>query len=176
MPVPDPGPLLDLGLVVFPLPAGSKAATAGWRSTQVRNRSELPGAWPEGANVGVGCRANGLVVLDLDIKDGLDGIASLNAMCESLGEPWPATLTVRTPNGLHLYFRAPARHVIGSTSGGRSGLGSGIDTRGPGRSAGGYVAGPGSVVNGGRYLVENDVDITELPAWIADILTDRTSV
>jgi hypothetical protein len=79
---------------------------------------------------------------------------------------------VATPSdGLHLYFRVPAGRIITSTSGGRSGLGPGIDTRGPGRGGrGGYLIGLGSVVDGRPYIVDRDIPIAELPGWLADLL------
>ncbi|MEV6702875.1 bifunctional DNA primase/polymerase [Streptomyces sp. NPDC051453] len=78
---------------------------------------------------------------------------------------WP-TLTVITPSGgRHLYFAAPDGCTIGSFSGQRSPLGHGIDVRGPGRRTGGYLIGPGSVVDGGRYVIELDLTAAPLPNW-----------
>lgn len=174
--MPDPRPLLDLGLAVFPLPVDGKAATAGWRHTHV-----LPGGqlrdWPLGANIGVGCRINGLVVLDLDRGESGQplGVHSLtySAMVFA-GVPLPPTFTVLTPSGgEHRYWRIPPGRIIGSTSHGRAGLGPGIDTRGPGRTHGGYVVGPGSVIGGRAYRIQDaSAPIAELPAWIADVLED----
>jgi hypothetical protein len=64
----------------------------------------------------------------------------------------------------------PGRRTIGSTSGGCTPLGPGIDTRGPGRHTGGHLVGPGSVVDGVRYEIDNDTAIVELPGWLADLL------
>jgi hypothetical protein len=42
--------------------------------------------------------------------------------------------------------------------------------RGPGRgSRGGYLIGPGSVVDGTADAIAHDVPIAELPVWIADL-------
>lgn len=164
---PDPTPLLNRGLTVFPLPPGSKTAEPGWRNAYHTDASQ----WPAGHNIGVGCRVNSLVILDLDRKGGVDGILTLMALCADAGQEWPQTLTVRTPStGLHLYYRSPDGHIIGSTSGGRSGLGPGIDTRGPGADTGGYVIGPGSIIDGKPYVIETDIDISPLPDWITEIL------
>lgn len=175
---PDPAGLLVLGLAVFPLPPGSKRPEPGWHDAQIHDAQLLAEHWRPGDNIGVGCRANGIVVLDLDRKDGVDGVAVLTALCERRGQPWPATLTVITPNnGMHLYYRLPPGRIIGSTSKGTSGLGAGIDTRGPGRTFGGYVVGPGSLVDGRRYAIAGDgsTAVAELPGWIADILQKRTA-
>lgn len=173
---PDPAGLLALGLAVFPLPPGGKRPEPGWHDAQIRDARQLAERWRPGDNIGVGCRANGIVVLDLDRKDGVDGVAVLTALCERRGQPWPATLTVVTPNnGMHLYFRLPPGRIIGSTSKGTSGLGPGIDTRGPGRAFGGFVVGPDSLVDGRRYAVDaaGPAVLAELPGWIADVLQEH---
>ncbi|WP_091332313.1 bifunctional DNA primase/polymerase [Micromonospora aurantiaca (nom. illeg.)] len=84
--------------------------------------------WPAGINVGVACRASNVVGLDLDRKDGVDGVDTLRALCAAARWPWPATLTVATAhNGLHLYFRAPAGVIVPSTIG----RWPGVDVRAP---------------------------------------------
>lgn len=176
---PDPMPLIERGLAVFPLPPGGRCpAGPGWQSDALRTVEEVRERWRPGENIGVGCWANRLVVLDLDVNDGGDGRVMLAGWCQVLGEPWPQTFTVRTPSndGLHLYFRAPAGCTIGSSSGGRTALGTGIDTRGPGRGGrGGYLVGPGSIVDGRSYVIERDLPIALLPAWIADRLDEGTT-
>jgi hypothetical protein len=63
----------------------------------------------------------------------------------------------------------PAGRIIGSASG-TSPLGPGIDTRGPGRGGrGGYLVGPGSVVDGRTYALDRDLPIAVLPGWLADL-------
>lgn len=57
-----------------------------------------------------------------------------------------------------------------SVSGGRSRLGPGIDIRGPGRTLGSYLVGPGSVVAGRGYDVAVDVPIAPLPGWLAALI------
>jgi hypothetical protein len=79
---------------------------------------------------------------------------------------------VAIPHGSqHLFFRAGGR-PIASTSGRRSPLGVGVDVRGPGRRLGGYLVGPGSVVDGLPYTVARDTAIQDLPAWLAALLAD----
>jgi Bifunctional DNA primase/polymerase, N-terminal len=115
--------------------------------------------------------------VDLDVPGGghrtrVRGADSLTAACAAHGQPWPDTFTVATPSGgQHLYFTAPPDVVIGSTSGGTTPLGEGVDTRGPGRGGrGGYVVGPGSVIDGRRYEVTRDAPLAKLPAWITYLL------
>ena len=107
------------------------------------------------------------VVLDLDVKNGKDGVARLNELVADAGATLPDTFTVETPNGgKHLYFTAaklPSRsgsHALGKDSG--------IDVQSEGR----YVVGPGSVFEGKAYTVSSDTDtgIAPLPECIADKL------
>ncbi|MBC7301031.1 MAG: bifunctional DNA primase/polymerase [Nocardia sp.] len=179
---PDPGPLLDRGLSVFPLPAGAKVAAQGWQHTLVAGSpEEVRAGWPPGANIGIGCRASGIVGIDLDrhthggVNAGIDGVSQFAAVCQRWGLPRPVTLEVATPNcGRHLIFRVPPGLFVASVSGGTSRLGPGIDIRGPGRALGGYLAGPGSVIDGREYTIEVDAPIAILPGWIAALIGRRT--
>jgi hypothetical protein len=128
--------------------------------------------WAAGHNVGVGCRASDVVGIDLDRRLDVDGAATFAALCAAHGAAWPDTLTIATPRGgRHLYFHAGGR-PIASTSGRRSPFGAGIDVRGPGRRLGGYLAGPGSVIDGLPYTVARDTAIQDLPAWLGALLAD----
>ena len=97
---------------------------------------------PEGFNAGLatGARSNCFVV-DLDRKNGVDGLIALMA----LGVIGVDTLAACTPSGgYHLYFRHPGVSISNSASL----LGPGIDIRGDG----GYVVIPDSRhKNGGLY-------------------------
>ena len=184
--VPDPTPLLRRGLAVFPLPPGQKAAAKGWQHTIVtRGQSvdavdEICRDWPTGANIGIACRASGIVGIDLDrhtnggANAGIDGVERFAEQCERWGRPRPITLEVRTPHGgRHLLFRVPPGFIVPSVSGGTSRLGPGIDIRGTGRTLGGYLAGPGSVVDGLEYVIEVDVPTASLPGWLAGLIGRR---
>jgi hypothetical protein len=175
---PDPLVAVERGLAVFPIPpGGNRPASRDWQRRALRHVDDVRREWRPGDNIGIGCWASGVVGLDLDVADGhhhtdVDGADTLAAVCAAHGQPWPRTLTVCTPStGRHLYLSVPPGRVVLSSSGGRSGLGPGIDVRGPGRGQrGGYLIGPGSVVGGRRYTIANDVPISELPAWMADLL------
>lgn len=177
-PTPNPLAVAARGLAVFPLPPGAKRpAPTGWQRAATSDPGRIRAGWPTGANIGVGCWRSGVVVLDLDVpgpghRTLVSGADSLAAACRQHGRPWPETLTVRTPSGgRHLYYAAPEGVVIGSTSGGTTALGEGIDTRGPGAGGrGGYVLGPGSRVGGRAYTVVQDGPMAPLPGWIAEML------
>ncbi|MFD4050155.1 bifunctional DNA primase/polymerase [Streptomyces sp. NPDC058611] len=162
---------VDRGLAVFALPAGGRIPEPGWQLQATLLPERLPDLLTDGHNMGIGCRASGVVALDLDVHGGEDGPGLLGALADRLGEELPETFTVATPSGgRHIYYRAPMGCTIGSVSGGRSPLGHGIDVRGPGNRSGGYLVGPGSLVGGRPYEILHDVPVAALPRWISDLL------
>lgn len=134
--------LAAAGLRVFPIAENAKKppivddfpATATTDEQQIRRWW----AWRPRANIGIS--TNGMAVIDIDPKR--DGLAAL-AVLEAENGLLPATMRVRTPSGgLHLYLRAdsPVANKVDWPL-------RGIDVRGEG----GYVLGPGSVIDGKRY-------------------------
>ncbi|MER7395466.1 bifunctional DNA primase/polymerase [Streptomyces sp. NPDC000151] len=86
-----------------------------------------------------------LIGLDLDRKNGVDGVAALRGLAHEHGFAIGSTVTVSTPSGgLHLWLLAPAGTVVPNSA---SRIGPGIDVRGQG----GYLAGPGSWTPRGEY-------------------------
>ncbi|MEV7807534.1 bifunctional DNA primase/polymerase [Microbispora sp. NPDC088329] len=178
------------GWHVFPLVPGGKVPLKGW-AWKERNTTDpelirrLWGCRP--FNIGIATGPSRLVVIDLDkpkpgetpppawalpgVTDGADVLAVL---CEQAGQPLPFdTFTVTTRRGgIHLYFTAPPGDPpLGNTSGDHgNGLGWKIDTR----AAGGYVVGPGSVVDlpdgAGPYEVTRRDEVAPLPGWLAERL------
>lgn len=146
------------GFRVFPLVENDKVPL--WEGWQTAATSDAPtiqswfidpvSGWSRPLNYGV--VGDGLVIVDLDVKDGRDGIAHYL----DLGLDFD-TLTVRTPsNGYHLYFAGPpTANTVGK-------IAAGIDTRGPQ----GYVVGPGSIVDGRPYTVEIDQSVVPVPPQI----------
>lgn len=128
-----------------------------WRSYDENTRG--PGG---GYGVQTG-QFNGVLVVDLDVKSGKDGVAALLAL--AAGRPVPDTLSVLTPSGgVHLYFRLPPdAHVPTS----HSVLGPGIDVQGEGS----YVVGPGSPHRSGGVYQEVSAPLADPPAWLLDLVT-----
>ena len=86
------------GLAVVALPPGGRRPAPGWQAAATTDPDKLASAWRDGDNLGVACRASGLVVLDLDRHPGgPDGVAQLLALAAAAAEQLPITLTVATP-------------------------------------------------------------------------------
>lgn len=172
------------GWAVFPTRPGGKEPRPGlsWPNVATADPALVAIArWRPGENYGVAAKKSGLVIIDLDlpkpgyelpeqwrdeqgVADGGDVLAVL-AERAGVGE-WPHTFTVATPSGgRHLYYLASAGRPIGNKP-----LGPLIDVRGGGEGNGGYVLGPGSVLNGRAYEVAVEMDPQPLPGWIADLL------
>jgi hypothetical protein len=157
------------GLAIFPCRGKTPLIPGGFK-----NASKDPEVvakwwtrWPD-ANVGLATGApSGFFVLDVDLKPGKDGAASLKTYTDTHGE-LPPTRVTRTPSGgWHYWFVHP-------TAGGYSTverLGKGLDTRGDG----GYVIIPPSKgLNGGEYTWENPTaPFAEVPAWVLEGIAKR---
>jgi len=138
------------GFHVFPLlPNSKRPAIKRWPELATTNPDEVGAWWVDNPDYNIGIHTRGLLVIDLDPKDGgPENWAALLESHELLGdEPPPRTMTVRTPSGgTHLYFKLPPEEEVTNSV---SKLGRGIDVRGKG----GYVVAPGSTIDGKVYEV-----------------------
>ncbi|MDX2704803.1 bifunctional DNA primase/polymerase [Streptomyces sp. PA03-6a] len=101
--------------------------------------------WASGYGIACGRSPHYLIGLDLDRKDGVDGVTDLVDLAARWGFAVPWTRTVITPSGgRHLWLRGPAEAIVPNSV---RRLGNGIDVRG----SGGYLVGPGSVTTAGLY-------------------------
>lgn len=120
------------------------------------------------ANIGVATGArSGVWVLDIDGPDGEETLRLLENEYGAL----PPTLTARTGNGRHLYFKYEAARPIKSDSDkGNKRNRPGIDVRGDG----GYVVAPPSAHASGRsYAWINALAAAEpAPPWLIDVATN----
>lgn len=146
------------GFRVFPLvPGEHRPAVADWQKLATTDEAMIRRVWgARDYNVGVPA-GDGLLIVDADMKNGKNGIASAQALGVAL-----TGLVVQSPSGgAHVYLNGPdVSNAVG--------LGDGLDIR----SKGGYVVGPGSVLREGAkpgtpagvYTLLHDGDPAPAPA------------
>jgi hypothetical protein len=89
---------------------------------------------------------NGITVVDLDVKGGVNGIEAFSNLIKNV----PHTMVVRTPSGgAHVYFRTGSENIPSSVGK----LGPGIDVRGAGANAIAF----GSISATGEYRWDHSV-------------------
>lgn len=188
------------GAYLFPIKAGKKAPPLFKRELELAfNDDAAIDFWSKrepGCNWGIALKKSGLIVMDVDMKPGKVGDATLDKLELDYG-PLPPTLRVRTPSGgLHYYFRetTAARHVMKV-----SGFGQDVDSTN-------YVLIPGCTLDrprekypetdddlikqgfvrmddgiwerpyDGEYVIENDLPIADAPDWFAELLGKPTDI
>ncbi|WP_138275768.1 bifunctional DNA primase/polymerase [Rhodoluna limnophila] len=134
--------LASIGMKIIPLKPGLKVpADFGWQE-QATSDSAVIKNWFETRpkmNYGIACGQSGLLVVDLDVKKGDNGIANWRELSTNLNVN---TFEVETPSGgLHLYFWGEGFRNSAGT------IARGVDLR----ASGGYVVGPGSQTAEGTY-------------------------
>jgi len=156
------------GKPVFPCAPGKKTPLTahGFKDAttdEARIRqwwTEHPRAWialPTGA-------PSGIVVLDIDIKNGAKGAESLAALETQHGK-LPKTKRQRTQSGgWHYLFKNPLDVELKNST---SKLGDGIDVR----ANGGYVILAPS--EGYKWETGKDTPLADLPQWGIDLLTSK---
>ncbi len=174
-------PLVNRGYPVFPCwekangaiqPSGERKHPNGKNprtrngfkdaTTDAKQIATWAAQWPD-ALVGVPTgKASGLLVLDVDVKNGKDGFATLQAM----GWALPETRTHRTKHGggAHYLFRNPEGKPLKNSA---SKLGAGLDTRGDG----GYIV--WWAAHGGE--VEHADTVADVPPFLLDALQTESA-
>lgn len=143
------------GFKVFPLQPDTKSkhVLKSWIEEASSDEQIIRRWWNYNPNYNIGIKTgNGLCVIDIDCKNGKDGVKSL----ETIKHIFPETKIVKTCNGgYHLYYKADRKIKN------RVNILDGVDIRGDG----GYVIASPSIVNNRPY-----VDVNHLP--IANINYD----
>ena len=148
----------ESGYAVFPVvPDEKRPMTATGFKMATKDPQVVTQWWSAtpNANIGIATGAvSGIVVIDIDVKNGVNGKESIKEWSEL-----PQTLTATTPNGgYHLYFLYPTAGLRC-----RTGVLSGVDVK----ADGGYVVGPGSSIDNRHYeWVDPEVSIAALPESI----------
>lgn len=149
------------GWAVFPLiPNSKRPLTQNGFKDASKSADAVTRWWTQHpmANIGIATGApSGLVVVDIDVKNGAKGMESL----DSLSGMTP-TLTVQTPSGgLHFYYVAPGPTRC------RTGILPGIDIK----ADGGYVVAPGSQLDGNPYeWLDAEAHLVALPETIITLM------
>lgn len=150
---------------VFPLRPGAKTpAIATWPLSATTDPDRIRRWWAAHPrrNIGIATGPSDLYVIDIDTHDEPDPLARL---AHRAGVAVPATFTVHTPHGKHLYFRAPSAPELRRCTVGR--IAPEIDTRG----TGGYIVAPGSSTPAGQYRITDPHPPAVLPDWITTRIT-----
>lgn len=151
------------GFWIFPcIENGKTPAIDEWPERATRDEKRIKAWWTNGPerNIGIATEKFGddqaLVVVDVDVKNGKDGNASIFEL-ELTGHELPRTLEQSTPSG--------GRHLLYVSD---LPLKQGVDVLGPGldiRSRGGYIVAAGSVIDGLAYKL-HEAELVPAPQWL----------
>jgi hypothetical protein len=175
------------GWHVHPLRPNDKAPLWNdWEHRATMNPDAIRSWSRRTTGYGIACGPSRLVVVDGDvpkpdtppppaegIRDGLDMLAYLAEQAKASID-WETFQVTTGRAGAHLYYQAPEGIELRNTAydprrDPSTYLGWCIDTRG----VGGYVVGPGSVVDGRRYTTLHSAPPAAFPGWILTALTSR---
>ena len=147
----------EMGLPVFPCDAQKRPMTQHGFRDATKDPETIRRSFRNAAMIGIPTgEASGFFVLDLDCKNGAQGLEWLAAHEARL----PQTRRHRTRSGgVHLLFAMPAGRAIRNSA---SKVGPGVDVRG----TGGYIIAPPS----DGYDVVDACTIAEAPAWLLDLI------
>ncbi|MBT4702794.1 MAG: bifunctional DNA primase/polymerase, partial [Rhodospirillaceae bacterium] len=153
--------LAKKGFHIFRIKLNEKVPVAkGWQKEAKPDATH----WVSGLNFNIGLATGmGVIVIDIDMKRGVDGEANWRAMCKKFGIK-ESPFQVKTPSGgRHLYYLAPKGVTLGNST---SKIANGVDVRG----LGGYVVAPGSEIDGIMYeVVTKGTDPIEMPQKLIDL-------
>ena len=147
----------EMNLPVFPCDAQKRPMTQHGFRDATKDPETIRRSFRNAAMIGIPTgEASGFFVLDLDCKNGAQGLEWLAAHEHRL----PQTRRHRTRSGgVHLLFAMPTGRTIRNSA---SRVGPGVDVRG----SGGYIIAPPS----DGYDVVDACTIAEAPAWLLDLI------
>ncbi len=146
------------GIAVFPVGPDKRPLVKGWQDKATTDPDQIKAWWRDRPDVMPAIptgKRNGIAVLDVDRKNGKDGLAELAALgldVEALSDTQVAT----AGDGRHIYLEWP--EGMGNSA---AGLPPGLDVRGEG----GYVVAPGAINGKGAYRLLKGSLTAKLPPW-----------
>ena len=155
------------GMKIIPVkPMGKAPLIPDWNN-RASSDLDIIRAWSAqfpNCNFGIACGPSNLVVVDIDVKDGKDGLRVWNEITQGLFDD---TFSVETPSGgIHFYYRgSDFRNSVDA-------VGYGIDVRGEG----GFVVAPWSRTDQGTYLprlsdgLSGPLEISPVPEGLKTLL------
>ncbi len=157
--------LAQQGFRVFKLRIGSKLpAIEDWPNQATNDPEKVHDAWScpatgESLDNNIGLLTDGLLVLDVDTKNGKQGVQSLESLTDLLGLSTETRASVSPTGGQHLFYKKPPGLYIPSRA---EVLGSGLDIR----SDKGFVVAAGSIIGGVPYRWTREQEPLDAPEWL----------
>lgn len=150
------------GFPVFPLRENSRepAFGQGWTELATTDEETIRSWWVDPVlkcerDYNVGCVCTGMVVVDIDVKNGKQGIDEYAL----IGGTYDTLVVQTATGGFHCYFTGPDSSNVG--------ISEAIDIR----SHNGYVVAPGSVIDGVEYSIVRDGAPAPIPEHLRAMLT-----
>lgn len=164
----------DMGYRVVPVRFDPKVIPLiEWRRWASRELGDITHWWDKWPDAGVALTTGGnegLLVVDQDVKSGVDGIAEFYELAANFNGI-PVTPTASTPSGgLHHYFSLPR----GVSLAGRVSMAPGVDIRADGN----LIVAPPSVRHDGAYawiVSPQDYPFAEAPEWLIHLVGQRAA-
>jgi Bifunctional DNA primase/polymerase, N-terminal/AAA domain/Primase C terminal 1 (PriCT-1) len=154
--------------------AGKHPRITAWPNEATTDEDRIRAWWREwpNANIGVACgEVSNLLALDVDVKSGHDGIATLRDLELENGELPSGPIVLTPTGGRHCLFQ----HESGIRN--AAGFADGLDVR----SEGGYIVGVGSQTKAGHYVFEEafklgpDLPPPKAPEWLTELMRSSKS-
>ena len=153
------------GCYVFPVvPDGKMPAVKKWQDIATRDQAQINQWWKEDPNFNIGVFTgryqddSRLLVIDVDVKNDKDGMGSWKQLRKEHG--LQRTRRNKTPSGgEHIIY---ATDELVRSSAGK--IADGLDIR----SAGGFIVGPGSTIDGKDYTTD-ELPIEQAPNCLVNL-------
>lgn len=150
---------------IFPARPNKSPYIKDWPSSGSRDESVIREWWhnfPD-AIPGLPCGANGIFVIDCDIREDINGVEAWQQIAARMALDYSACPIIATPSGgQHIYFTQGSGPPLKNSS---SKLARGIDTRGDG----GYIIAPGATLPDGRTYMWTTGNLACIPAISEDL-------